>query len=71
MFPNPASDKVSIEGSVKFDEIEIVSIDGRTLLIITPSAYITEIELNSLSSGVYFIRVKSNGEFATREFIKY
>jgi hypothetical protein len=71
LFPNPASDKVSIEGSVTFEAIEIVAIDGRTLLTITPSALNTEIDVNSLSSGVYFIRVKSNGFFATREFVKY
>jgi hypothetical protein len=71
LFPNPASDKVSIEGSVTFEAIEIVAIDGRTLLTITPSALNTEIDVNSLSSGVYFIRVKANGAFATREFVKY
>ena len=71
LFPNPASDKVSIEGSVTFEAIEIVAIDGRTLLTITPSALNTEIDVNSLSSGVYFILVKANGAFATREFVKY
>lgn len=71
LFPNPTSDKVSIEGSVTFEAIEIVAIDGRTLMTITPSALITEIDVDSLSSGVYFIRVKSNGTFSTREFVKY
>ncbi len=71
LFPNPASDKVSIEGTVTLEEIEVVTIDGRTLMTITPSELITEIDVNSLSSGVYFIRIKSNGAFATKEFVKH
>lgn len=71
LYPNPVSDLLSIEGSATFEQIEVVAIDGRTLLTITPLALITEMDVNDLSSGVYFIRVKSNGAFATKEFVKH
>jgi hypothetical protein len=70
LYPNPAAEKVVIAGSVKFEQIEIVSIDGRTLISISPAELTTEIDLSNLSTGVYFVRVKSEGSFVVKEFVK-
>lgn len=70
LFPNPTADKISIEGILTFDLIEVISIDGRVLSTTIPSSTMTEINVNHLAKGTYFIRASSNGEVTTKEFIK-
>jgi len=70
LFPNPASDKISIQSVLTFDEIEVLSIDGRVLTKMIPSSTTTEIDVEKLAKGTYFICAKTNGEFVTKEFIK-
>jgi hypothetical protein len=70
VFPNPATDKISFQGILTYDAIEVVSIDGRVLMSIQPTSTTVEIDINALAKGTYFIRALSNGQFATKEFIK-
>ncbi len=70
LFPNPAHDKISISGAMTYDEIELVSVEGRVLQIVHPTSTTTEIDVNTLDRGTYFVRIKSNGVAVTKEFVK-
>lgn len=70
IYPNPVSDKISVESSFIFDEIEIISIDGRKLSSVQPFSASTEIMVDNLDRGTYFLRINSNGQLIMKEFVK-
>ena len=69
VFPNPASDYLSFEMENIAAEIDVLDVNGRVIL--------TNIELTNfqmdvsiLSSGVYFVKIKSENESVLRKFVK-
>jgi len=66
IYPNPASDKLHIDGLVVQDVV-IYSIDGKEVLNISNQ---NTIDVSSLSKGVYFIRVSDGINVSTNKLIK-
>ena len=66
IYPNPASDKLHIDGLVVQDVV-IYSIDGKEVLKISNQ---NSIDVSSLSKGVYFIKVSDGVNSSTKKFIK-
>ena len=58
-FPNPVKNSVSITNDFTIDSVEITSILGQTILTKNVNNSLTEIDLSSLSNGIYFVKVKS------------
>jgi hypothetical protein len=75
IYPNPVSDKITIKfnTAVTTDKIRITDITGRELMEenlngLTSDIY--EVNVSSLSSGMYFITMESNKTIQTSKFIK-
>ncbi|MFZ6013088.1 MAG: FG-GAP-like repeat-containing protein [Bacteroidota bacterium] len=61
IFPNPARDKLFVEHhdeSKKIQVIELMSTLGNVLLTLSNCQQITELDLEPLSDGIFFLRVK-------------
>jgi enolase len=69
IYPNPATENVTIASSEKFDEISIVTIDGKLLQTIVPSDVSTTVNISALRSGTYFIIGITQGVRSVKELV--
>lgn len=69
-YPNPVERILSISNTSTIDEIEIVSISGKSILSKKINNTHSEIDLAPISSGFYFLKVTSEGKTKTVKFIK-
>ncbi len=69
VFPNPFSDYIELESKEKITDINIFSSDGRELMFINTQNK-NRLNVSTLESGVYFIRLKTAHETITRQIIK-
>jgi hypothetical protein len=74
VYPNPASDVLNINinnASFKNSNISIYNISGNEVMNTSMNGASTQLNIESLSSGVYFVKVKNeNGFDRTVKFIK-
>ena len=73
-YPNPASEKIFIENQLNLSnfDVAIFSIDGKKLYSKNVNNYekIVEISLSNLSSGLYFLEIKTNTfRFSEKVFV--
>jgi len=69
LFPVPATDKLTISGMNNITDIAIYSITGEKMKQESPSN--NSININDLSKGVYFIKIRNNkNEIVSKRFIK-
>ena len=69
VFPNPATDKITINAPAKSD-IEIINIRGQIVKKMTINDNNKDIDISNLSKGVYIIKIVTNKEIMTKKFIK-
>lgn len=69
LFPNPASDKVTIE-CPQNTRIEILTIEGLVVNRLTANDAKTTLDLSGLSSGIYLIKAETNKGIAVRKLLK-
>ena len=69
IYPNPATDIVTIEGA-QGANVKIYDITGKTLITTTIQDNHETINISKLSSGVYFIDFQDNVSRITRKLIK-
>jgi len=67
VYPNPASEKLSLVSNDEIESATVFSMLGKILLTATNK---TEIDVSSLSDGIYLIRVKTRLGSRTMQFIK-
>jgi hypothetical protein len=68
IYPNPASDILNIETNMIFNSIEIIDIEGRTVL---NTSFNNSIDISKLPAGNYFITLRGgNNEMTSRKFTK-
>ena len=71
--PNPANDKINIQGLSKFNvtDIEITNMDGKVMRTMDATGLATmEVSLDGFANGIYFVNVNhSNGKEVVK-FIK-
>ena len=70
IYPNPVEDELQIQtsGNVINKIATIFDISGKRVLNLKLDS--TSIDVSSLTSGVYFLRLESDGKIAKRKFIK-
>ncbi|MEN9522574.1 MAG: hypothetical protein RL065_951, partial [Bacteroidota bacterium] len=69
VYPNPAKDELNFNlNDEKVNSIKITSIDGK-LNFQTTSA-LNEININNLSTGIYFVEVQTNNNIFRTKFLK-
>jgi len=67
IYPNPANDKIFIEGKFSSQSIEIIDMNGKLVISRTADSNITEIDITNLTQGVYLVRVSN---IAVGKFVK-
>lgn len=70
IFPNPATDKLQIESPEPIQQIDLISIDGKTIQRLQPSSYNIQINLNGLNSGLFLLRIKTSTQIHTEKIVK-
>ncbi len=66
VYPNPADNRLSVESDRQIDEISVMDIHGRVIETIYPEAEKTDIDVDHLETGMYFIRIHTSEELITR-----
>ena len=70
VFPNPAKDKLTVQCKQKAESIEIFDINGMLLIKQKMQSYNAIIDMNELSNGIYFLRVKTEAGIIERKIVK-
>jgi hypothetical protein len=70
VFPNPANSVLNIEGRGGAEEIEITAITGEVMLSEKMQNEKNSLDIASLRSGIYFVKIKNSGCFASAKFVK-
>ncbi|WP_264535896.1 T9SS type A sorting domain-containing protein [Flavobacterium sp. N1736] len=69
-YPNPVEHTLSISNTSNIDEVEIISVSGKSILAKKINNTQSEIDLSNVSSGFYFLKVKSEGQVKTIKIVK-
>jgi hypothetical protein len=70
MYPNPVNDKLYIEAEMEVEEVVVYDVFGRQQKLSAISGQQSVVDVTSLNSGVYFVKVVTrNGEIVKR-FVK-
>ena len=69
-YPNPVEHILNVSNTVIIDEIEIISASGKFILSKKINDTNSEIDLSNVSSGLYFLKVKSEGKTKTIKIVK-
>ena len=70
IYPNPVNDKLIVEAQEAISSVEIYSLTGAKVFSQEYNSEKVEIEVSSLQSGVYFIKMMTGNSFETRRLIK-
>lgn len=70
IFPNPATDNISVESEERIQAVELFSIDGKIIQKTQPNINSINIKLNTLNRGMYFLRVQTNSQLFTAKIEK-
>jgi hypothetical protein len=70
IYPNPATDMISVESKEIIKAIELFSIDGKLVQNIKPNSNFLNIRLGNLNSGIYFLRVETSNQLVTEKIVK-
>ena len=70
MYPNPASNVLTIENKNQMDSIAVYSILGQEIIRKSATQLIENLDVSALNAGVYLVRVISGGEQSTQRFVK-
>ena len=68
--PNPAKDFVEITSSFKIKTIDVVNMQGKKIFSKQCDNYMTQIDIHSLPSGSYIIKIHTDKGDTTRTIIK-
>jgi len=70
IYPNPANDKLFIEGEFVGQNIEIFDINGKLVARKTTDSNITGIEISHLPQGIYFVKISNIvvGKFVKKNY---
>ena len=70
IWPNPAKDILHIKTPFVNGSLEIINAEGKLIQKIAITDFITDISLQRLAEGIYFIRVKHGKEILVEKFVK-
>ncbi|MBR1785120.1 MAG: Omp28-related outer membrane protein [Bacteroidales bacterium] len=68
VYPNPVRDMMRVEAGQPVRMVEVIDMNGRTVL--TAGAGSTSVSTAALASGVYVVRVTTDGGIGTKRFVK-
>jgi hypothetical protein len=68
--PNPVKNILSIENSFVIDEVTLFSVAGKRILDKKINSLHSDLDLSSVATGIYFLKVKSQGHEKTIKIVK-
>ncbi len=71
VYPNPATDKVTVSHSTPIQHVEIRNAEGRTIYAESPNSETFEVQTNNWSSGIYIITAQTEDAVLTRKIVKW
>ena len=72
IYPNPATSGVRVElpfTPAQNTQLSITNLSGQEVLRRELTEAITELDINSLNAGIYFLRVQSNNGLVTQKLV--
>ncbi len=69
LFPNPASDKLTISSNTAENSYLITDIAGKVVLKGNSTAVFIEVDLSSLQNGIYILQLNNGIKVNTRKFV--
>lgn len=69
-YPNPIKDNLNLNYSKEITSVKVINMIGQTLLEKTINAQTAQINMSELSSGTYFVEIKSMDNYKTIKVIK-
>jgi hypothetical protein len=70
VYPNPVQDRLNIESASVVSEITVYNVLGKEVLHSSPNEISPSIDMSSLSSGAYLVKVSINGASNTIKILK-
>jgi len=71
IYPNPANNVLTVNlNNYKNAQIQVIDITGKIVLIINTTQTKNALDVSSLTKGVYFIKITSNSQSTTKQFVK-
>jgi hypothetical protein len=70
IYPNPTNGIINITGKPLFERVGVIDMTGREVIRQESLGQNTQIDLGSLPSGVYFVRLMVDGAFITSKVVK-
>jgi hypothetical protein len=70
IYPNPVSGNLHINASERIQKVELYTIDGKQLNLSYPNTNRTDIDLNHMTSGIYFVKIRTNNQLFTKKIVK-
>ncbi len=69
LYPNPANESVKVSLNKSGSQIELLNAIGKVVYVNSNASQINNIDLSTLSSGVYFVRITAGAEIITKKLI--
>jgi hypothetical protein len=70
IYPNPAQEVLQLTTDLPMNEVEVIDAFGKIVNRYTPNSSNLQIPLESLNSGLYFLRISSSNGYLTGRFFK-
>ncbi|GEQ86152.1 hypothetical protein ULMS_16600 [Patiriisocius marinistellae] len=70
LYPNPTSNLLTISAAVQINTVEIYSVLGEQIKVVTLDGNSTTFDISSLASGTYFVKITSQNTSAVKQIIK-
>jgi hypothetical protein len=71
IYPNPSNGIFRVKANTKIDLITVIGIDGQVIYSGSPASIVSDINLDQVESGVYFVTITSNGQQLTQRVVIY
>jgi alpha-tubulin suppressor-like RCC1 family protein len=68
VYPNPASDSINVVGEVDIKSLTVTDVTGKTIL--TQAGNATQLDVQALPAGVYFLKITATSGGFLQKFIK-
>jgi CubicO group peptidase (beta-lactamase class C family) len=69
IYPNPASNQVTIVSDAAFEKVSIFNVVGENLATISTQSKFYDLDISFLSKGIYFIKIFSNNKAVTQKLV--
>ena len=69
LMPNPASETVTVASSFRIGDVEVYTLDGRRILASRVDGISTTLDISSLPTGTYIVRITTNNGTAYKKLV--